>query len=413
MKLKKICLLSGLILLVLLPSLTGCGMIPSAHATDLMADVTANKLALSAPAPDFYNAAKDFSFDLFRQTASDENPLISPLSVLLALGMTANGADTHTLAEFEDVLGNGLPLQTLNEGYAWLIENLPSTSKAKLSLANSIWIREDTSPLPAFLQTNADYYGASAYRADFQDPQTVKDLNAWVKKHTDGQIDKVMEQIKPDIVMLLVNALTFDAEWAKIYEEYQVRDGEFANLSGQKTAVSMMHSEEAIFLKDDLATGFVKPYAQGYSFVALLPNEGIAFADYVNALDGERFASLWENAENKMVYAGLPKFSLSYEATLNDALSAMGLSSAFSDNADFSRLMDDRGLAIDEVIHKTKIDVDEKGTKAGAVTVVAIRETAHVIGETVLLDRPFVYAIVENETGLPVFLGAVTDLPAK
>ena len=406
---KKLYLLSGLILLALLPSLVACGMIPNAQAVDLMEGITANKVAPPAPSDEFLDATKDFSFALFRQVAGEDNPLVSPLSVYLALGMTANGANSHTLEEFEAVLGGGLSMQTLNEGYAWLMQNLPSSEKAKLALANSLWIREDVSPLSDFLQINADYYGAGAYRVDFQSPDTVRQINDWVKTHTDGQIDKVADSIKPNIVLILINALAFDAEWASIYQQNSIRPDKFKNLSGTVSTVSMMESKERIFLKDDLCTGFVKPYADGYSFVALLPNEGVAFADFVNALDGRRFASLWDNAEAKPVYATLPKFSFSFDMKLNDALAAMGLASAFDDTADFSRMLDDRQLCIDEVIHKTKIDVNERGTKAGAITAVTVGETAFLESETVTLNRPFVYAIVEKDTGLPVFIGAVTE----
>ena len=165
-------------------------------------------------------AVTDFAIRLFKESMEDgENTLISPLSVLVALSMTANGADNETLSQMEAVLG--MPIDQLNTWISTYMANLPEEEKYKLSLANSIWFKDDPSFVvnEEFLQTNADYYGAGIYKAPFDD-STLKEINTWVEDNTDGMIKDILDQIPEDAVMYLVNALAFDAEWQNIYNEY-------------------------------------------------------------------------------------------------------------------------------------------------------------------------------------------------
>lgn len=387
------------------------------EAADLMKGVAANKVS-GKPADEKFTAnVATFSLDLFQNSIdSAENSLVSPLSVLLALGMTANGADTETLAEMEAVLGGDIPLAELNEYLYSYVDSLPSAKKAKLSIANSIWFRDDQDRLMVeqdFLQTNADYYSAAAYKAAF-DKQTLKDINNWVKVNTDGMIDKILDEIAEDAVMYLINAIVFDAEWETIYNKGNINQGEFIAVDGNKQQADFMSSEEAHYLDDGRATGFIKPYAQGdYSFVALLPNEEIDLQDYIASLSGESFLRIINEAQEITVSATMPKFSYDYTVNMNDSLKDMGMPTAFSAAAaDFSKLgRSSRGnIYLWEVLHKTFIAVDERGTKAGAVTKVEMRDEAYYETRVVRLDRPFIYAIIDNATNLPMFIGTVVNL---
>lgn len=177
-------------------------------------------------------AVTDYAIRLFKESMEDgENTLISPLSVLVALSMTANGADGETLSQMESVLG--MPIDQLNTWISNYMANLPEEEKYKLSLANSIWFKDDPTFVvnEDFLQTNADYYGAGIYRSPFDD-STLKEINQWVENNTDGMIKDILDQIPKDAVMYLINALAFDAEWQSIYKEYQIQDG--------KTSTSLM-----------------------------------------------------------------------------------------------------------------------------------------------------------------------------
>ena len=417
-KLPKLSLvLAASFLLLAAITLNTVGCTPQVQAADIMKGLVSEKVEGKASDDKFLKNTADFSLDLFKSTISPEdNSLISPLSVLLALAMTANGADTATLVEMEAVLGGDIPLAQLNEYLYTYVGSLPSAKKAKLSIANSIWFREDEDRLMVeqdFLQTNADYYGAAAYKAAF-DKQTLADINNWVENNTDGMIDKILDEIAEDAVMYLINAIVFDAEWKDIYNKDNVRQGEFTAIDGSKQQADFMSSEEAHYLDDGRATGFIKPYADGnYSFAALLPNEGINVQDYVTCLSGEGLLRAIEEAQEITVNATMPKFSYDYTVNMNDSLKDMGMPTAFSAAAaDFSKLgRSTRGnIYLYEVLHKTFIAVDERGTRAGAVTKVEMRDEAYFETKIVRLDRPFVYAIIDNATNLPIFIGTVVNL---
>ena len=417
---KKIILtvMSVLLIFSIVLNLTGCST--KVQLDDLLKGINANKVAGKASDDDFSQSQMRLAVDMFKSSvleSKNENVLISPLSVQLALAMTANGADGETKAEMEALLGGKIPLEELNEYLYAYVKNLPSEDKFKLQIANSIWFRDDEGRLQVeqdFLQKNADYYGAQVYKDAF-DEQTLKDINNWVKEHTDGMIDKILEEIDPDTVMYLINALVFDAEWEHVYDKSDVYKGKFTNISGTEKQIDMMHSEESIYLQDKKATGFMKSYSGGkYSFAALLPNEGVDIYDYIADLTGESLTKTLSTSKSGMVMATLPKFSYEYELTMNELLKDMGMPTAFSSsNADFLKLgKSTRGnIYIGEVLHKTFISVDELGTKAGAVTKVEMKDECAAMSEWVVnLNRPFVYMIVDNETNLPVFIGTMMDV---
>ena len=411
-------LLSILLVCSIVLNLTGCAT--KVQAADLMEGVKANTVPGKAADDAFAQSQMRLAVDLFQSSvleSKDENVLISPLSIQLALAMTANGADVNTKAEMEALLGGEISLEDLNEYLYSYVNNLPSAEKYKLQIANSIWFRDDEGRLQVekdFLQKNADYYGAQAYKAAFDD-QTLKDINNWVKDHTDGMIDSILDQIDEDAVMYLINALVFDAEWQHVYDKSDVYKGKFTNIGGTEKQVDMMHSEETVYLQDENAIGFMKPYSGSkYNFAVLLPNEGVDIYEYIAGLTGESLMETLSTPQLGMVMATLPKFSYEYELTMNDVLKELGMPSAFSgDTADFSKMAhSSRGnIYIGDVLHKTFISVDELGTKAGAVTKVQMNDESAPMSEWVVtLNRPFVYMIIDNETNLPVFIGTVMDV---
>ena len=361
-------------------------------------------------------AVTDFAVRLFQNSMTEgESTLVSPLSVLCALAMTANGAEGETLAQIEETLG--LDVDTLNSWLHTYMENLPQSKQAKLSLANSVWFKQDEKfeIKQDFLQTNADYYGASLYGAPF-DSRTLKDINGWVDDHTDGMIPEILNELDPDAVMVLVNALAFDAEWQNIYKETQVRDATFFTEDGSPRKVELMHCSEYAYLEDGLATGFIKYYeGRDYAFAALLPNEGVAVADYVASLTGEGLWNTLQSASQEKVFTAIPRFETETSLELNDALKAMGMPKAFNDVlAEFYGIGNYAGesLYINRVCHKTFIKVDEKGTKAGAATAVEMSPTESAPSaqpKEVILDRPFLYLLIDCETNLPFFIGSMMD----
>ncbi len=386
---------------------------------NLMENVTSQITEAGPVNGDFVAAGADFALDLFRKSAAaGENTMISPLSVLLALSMTANGAAGETLAQMENVLGSGLTVDRLNGYLRDFTASLTSSEKAKFASANSVWFRDDGESIAVsadFLQKNADYYHADAYGAAFDD-QTVDDINSWVSIHTDGLIDGILDKIPAEAVMYLINAVVFDAEWEKVYTLEQVYDGTFHAQDGTEQTVPMMRSEETRYLDDGKATGFIKPYAGGqYGFAALLPNEDIPPEEYIASMTGESFLGTISGQKSGIVYAEMPKFSSEYKVEMNGILTELGIEDAFNPFlADFSKLGSSPlgNIFISSVLHKTYISVDELGTKAGAVTSVEMSVTSMPAGEiyTVTLDRPFVYAIIDSTTNLPLFIGVVNNI---
>lgn len=357
-------------------NLTGCAT--KVQATDLMEGVQPNTVTGKAADDAFAQSQMRLAVELFQSSvleSKDENVLISPLSIQLALAMTANGADGNTKAEMEALLGGEISLEDLNEYLYSYVNNLPSAEKYKLQIANSIWFRDDEGRLQVekdFLQKNADYYRAQAYKAAY-------------------------------------------AEWQHVYDKSDVYKGKFTNIGGTEKQVDMMHSEESVYLQDKNAIGFTKPYSGSkYNFAVLLPNEGVDIYEYIAGLTGEKLMETLSTPQLGMVMATLPKFSYEYELTMNDVLKELGMPSAFSgDTADFSKMAhSSRGnIYIGDVLHKTFISVDELGTKAGAVTKVQMNDESAPMSEWVVtLNRPFVYMIIDNETKLPIFIGTVMDI---
>ena len=409
--------LTALLLCMVLLSagLTGC---TSAKATDLMTGVQPGdrKTSIDVTGPEAA-AVTDFAVRLLQNLPSgEENTLLSPLSVLCALAMTENGAKGETLSQMETVFG--LDLATLNHYLYAYTKSLPQGDKYQLSLANSIWLRDDAhlTVEPAFLQTNADWYGAGAFKAPF-DHSTCKEINRWVEDHTNGMIDGVLDKIPAEAMLYLINALAFEAEWQSVYETTQVWQDTFTAQDGTERTVDFLHSKEYRYLSDDKASGFIKYYADNqYAFAALLPDEGVSVSDYVAGFTGEKLHDLLLNCTAEPVYTSIPKFETEYAASLAETLQSMGLTDAFdSAKADFTAMgrSENGPLFINDVIHKTYIKVDEKGTKAGAVTAVEMNvESAAPIEDPkeVNLNRPFIYMIVDTEANLPIFLGTMLDI---
>lgn len=355
------------------------------------------------------------SIGLFNRSYEGENTLVSPLSIISALGMTANGAREETLKEFENFFGLG-SMEEFNKYIAAYSKGLPNNEKYKFNLANSIWLNSGVgfTPNEEFLKLNGSYYNAEIYEAPFSG-ETKDAINAWVNENTDEMIPKILEEIDSGTIMYLINALAFDAEWQRIYNESDIFTDKFTKEDGSSSDVEFMYSKESKFLQGDNYTGFIKDYKDGkYSFVAVLPNEDIKMADFIKDFNYEL---LYENLANPVdteVHATLPKFSYAFSTSLSETLKAMGLETAFdTERADFSGMgtATEGKVFIGDVLHKTFIEVNEKGTRAGAVTAVVMETTSAPMDyHEVRLDRAFMYMIVERETNLPMFIGTLMSV---
>lgn len=370
--------------------------------------------------------AADFAVHLLQgnlEGKEGKNVMISPTSVLTVLAMTANGAKGDTLSQMLSVLARNQDMDGLNENLKAWTDGLTDAEGASLKSANAIWIRDEGKKLTveeSFLKKNADYYHADVYQAAF-DEKTLRSMNLWAEEKTEGKIKKILGNLQEDAVMYLVNAVVFDGSWENAYEPYQVRDDVFSNGKEEKETVPFMYSEESSYIRDEKAAGFVKPYKEGYRFVALLPDEGISPKEYMASMDGEHFLSLLAGAETDVtVKTSMPKFKAEYEAELSRILAGMGMEDAFDGTkADFQGIgaLPDTPVYLSRVIHKTYISVEELGTEAAAATVGEMvaggaRQEPSSKSYEVYLTRPFVYAIVEDGTNIPVFIGILNQVNA-
>lgn len=422
MKRKQTMRLMGLLLAAAL-LVCGCAKTPEtpkspvspikAKAADLMEGISPTREPGGEMKEEWADAASDFAVRLIRAArGADQNNVISPLSVLSALSMTALGAKGETLSQMEQVLGMSRDdLKAFYSAYAALLAG------DELGLANSVWFKdsEDFTIEQAFLQENADWFGAGVYRAPF-DEKTLADINAWVKEKTKEMIPEMLDQIPSSAVTYLINALAFEAKWQETYNEYQVREGDFTREDGTKQKAQLMYSTENLYVTVPGAKGFLKSYEGGrFAFAALLPEEGTTTAQFLEKLDGAALRRALKDASPATVYAAIPKFETKFGAELSEVLKGMGMPLAFSQQADLTGIgHSSRGpLKISRVIHKTFISVAEQGTKAGAATIVEVTaEGAPEIidPKEVILDRPFVFMLVDTQTMIPFFIGEITDI---
>lgn len=386
---------------------------------DLMTGVIARKLELSPDSEAGSAVVAEFGLRLAKNCWKDgENLLVSPLSVLCALAMTANGAEGETLAQMEKVFG--ITSEELNSYLRWYMDALPQGNTYRLHVANSIWVNDHArfTPNQEFLQVNADYYGADIYTAPF-DASVLDAINGWVEEHTDGMIPRILDYMPENAMMYLVNALAFEAQWACEYKPNQVHKRVFTKEDGTEQTAELMYSTERVYLENELATGFIKEYeGEAYAFVALLPKEGTTVDALLRSLTGEELRWILDDAQRATVRAAIPKFEMAYSAELSEILAAMGMKNAFDAyKADFSGLgtFADGKIYISRVLHKTFISVGEQGTKAGAATAIeapGATSVAPVNEKEVYLDRPFVYLLIDCESGVPFFVGVMTDVNA-
>lgn len=398
--------------LLMLGSATACTPEKKVAAAELSAAYTRQATETGEITDDFRSAMANFSIELFKQTITKDskNEVFSPLSAVMCLALIANGADGETLAQLQDLLG--MDIDALNRSLYAYADSLYTSKDCSVNLANSVWIREGFPVKADFLQTNADWYGAQAYQAPFA-ATTVNDINNWCFNKTNGKIKKVLERISPDEVMYLINALDFDAKWNVEYEKTDISDDVFRNYDETQSDVKMLFSSESTYLSDDDAIGFLRPYKdRKYSFVGLLPNEGMDVYEYIENLSGEGWQALWDSRSYASVIARMPEFTYEAEHDLTPILQTLGATDMFTETADFSKMSDATPLYCGFIKQKVFIQVDREGTKAAAITIGGMDGESAGPDETIYiaLDRPYVYAIVDNATGLPLFLGAVTNL---
>ncbi len=375
-------------------------------AAELSAGFHGNYRGEDGVDPGIYN---NYAFTLFsKSNENGENLLISPLSALACTAMLCNGAGGETLAQLEAALG--CDTGSLNKTVYAALSGLVSGKDHRIGSASSMWVHEGLNVRSDYLQTNADYIGAQVYSAKFDD-STVKDINNWAKKKTDGMIPHLVDDLPVDSVMALLNSVLFDMKWQEKYEKDDISDGVFRNADGSAKTVPYLHSDEGVYFSDENTVGFAKYYLNSdYMFIGLLPDESIDINEYINTFTAEKWAALWSARENASVVTAMPEFDFDSETDLQAVFKSLGVTDLFDpDKADLSKISD-QTLYCSVFRQKARIEHGRNGTKAAAVTFSFLCGRAAPSELVVHLDRPFVFLIADAKTGSPVFTGAVKNL---
>ncbi len=361
----------------------------------------------------FKTAYAEFAIDLLQgamKASGGANTVISPLSVYSSLSMVANGASGTTKTEMEQAMG-GISVADLNKYLYDFVAGMPVNEWMTFEVANSIWIdkKQNVSVPKSFLQTAADYYEAQVFKDTF-DKNTAGNINNWISERTDGLVNKLLDSDDTaGAAMILLNTVLFEATWSSRFSTSDVADGVFVSASGQQRTVPMMSKREKMkYIVMNNAVGFAKEYAGSkFSFVALMPNVGTSVEQFAQQLTAEKLQTAFNSAATTLKVT-MPKFSIEQTLDLEELLTGMGVKTAFTAHANFSGLDSTGGMYLDKAMTGARIEVNENGTKAAAATHYSEIKSAQVVPVT--LDRPFIYMITDNSTGLPLFIGSVTDI---
>ena len=363
----------------------------------------------------------EFGINLFKEiykADNDMNIFISPYSVSVALAMTLNGAAGDTQQAMTDTLQlQGLSSETINTAFLQMQEALQTSDpKVTLSIANSLWGNDSITFESDFLQRNTQFFNAEVSILDFLDPSTLTTINQWVNDNTNSKIPTILDRIDRNAVLYLINAIYFKGTWQTEFKPENTRDGTFNLANGSQKQVPMMFRSGGSYSHyySDTVQAISLPYGEGqFSMYIFVPTNRSDLGAFLDTLTPENWENWMTQFSERKMDLRMPKFKVEYGAKeLKDVLTTLGMGVAFdAGRADFSRMadLDDLGsnLYIDTVLHKTFVEVNEEGTEAAAATVVGIVKTS--VPPQFNVDRPFFYAIRDNETGTVLFMGTVVD----
>lgn len=374
-------------------------------------------IQLSLKQQNIIQNTNDFGIRLFKNlngTAAKSNLFISPLSISMALGMTYNGSANSTKTAFEQTLGyTGMDQKDINLTYKTLLDYFPTCdNKVTLDIANSIWYRQDFPVLQGFIDTNQKYFNAQVQPLDFNDLASKDIINKWVSDQTNAKIPSIIDEISPDHIMFLINAVYFKGLFKMTFDKSKTDNLPFTLWDGSSKQVLTMHQKAShMFFDNTVFSSIELPYSNGrYNMEIFVPKDGSTVDDIINQLTVPVW-NTWLNSYTlqQEVNVSLPKFKFSYEETLNNSLSALGLGIAFTSDADFTNINAGGSLQISKVKHKTFVDVNEEGTEAAAVTSVDIIVTSMPTPIFFTVDRPFLFMISEKESKSILFMGKVME----
>lgn len=367
---------------------------------------------------DLSRANNEFGFDVFKklhQHNPGTNLFVSPSSIATALTMALNGAKGATADEMKTMLKiNQFELANINAAYKIMLNTLPALdNKVVLRSANSIWYRQGFPVKPPFLETNTQFFGSQVQALDFRNPDAKNVINGWVSDKTRGLIPSIIDQIPDNAIMYLINAMYFKGSWTHKFDKDETVEMPFLKEDQTTTPVDMMgfggtvkfplYTEESFY-------GIDLPYGDSvYSMTLLVPRGNADVETLIANLNAQKWQQIITGMSRQEMNLRMPKFKMKYEKTLNRALQELGMQTAFIPrSADFTHIADAE-LSVDEVKHKSFIEVNEEGSEAAAVTSIGIVVTSIPIYPDILLNRPFLFVIRENQAGNVLFLGKMMN----
>lgn len=361
------------------------------------------------------------SFLQLAEPDEDGNIFISPTSALIAMLMVYNGTEGDTREEIEKALKlDGLSEKEVNEAARALMDTLhQKEEKIEVKLANSLWLNEDYSFNDDFSKKMNDYFAAEIDEIDIFDDASADRINNWVKKETNGLIDEIVEAPLPEnLLSYIINALYFNGTWKYEFNKDMTFDDLFYTENGEKDMQFMTINEELPYFETDELQAIKLPYGDGkMNMQVFLPKENVAIDDVVRNMTEKTWENWQDSFKEEEGTINLPKFSLEYETILNEPLQQLGIQEAFSDRADFSKMVPPEvSVYISEVKQKTFIEVDEEGTEAAAVTSVEITLESTIEDDPrfyMHVNRPFLFAIYDESSETILFLGLIKSPEAN
>jgi serine protease inhibitor len=372
-----------------------------------------------SPASALAQPYEHFGFDVLRELHTHQpsgNVFVSPTSIAVALAMTSNGAkDATREAILKTLHADGQSMEAVNAANRALVEQISKTTSVQLSMANALWLQQEFPVDGSFVETLQSAYGAQAENLNFRSPEAVRTINAWVAKHTNDRIQKILDGVDPATVAVLTNAIAFKGKWSKPFDPTVTQPHDFMTAGGTSRKVPMMkHSAEYGYANANGLESIRLPYADGtFAMYVVLPQDTAGMQTFLEKLTPEEFATLRASMHPRDGMIELPRFTIKYDTTLNTVLTKLGMGVAFSANANFEGISKaPRRFQISEVRHASFLSVDEEGTEAAAATSVGIRATAMRITEPpfhMIVDHPFFVAIRDERSGQLLFTGVIGE----
>lgn len=383
-------------------------------------EVDESFLILSDAQHEMVNNNNSFAFSLYNKTMGMNSRVVSPLSVTYLMSMLANGADGETQQQILATLGwagEGIQqpsLQDINDYSRMLIEKTARLDKAvTVEIANYVAVNKEFKLNSKFQKSVERDYKAGVESLNFTSPSTLKRINDWCNDRTHGMIPSIINELDPDAVSYLMNAIYFNGTWKDKFSKEETKQEMFRGYTRDIQYVDMMHRHGEYFYADGDGYSAVSiPYGNGaFRMTVILPSEGSFLKDVMASMDGGKFQALQRSMEKCNVDLKIPRFTTEVDLPLNDIISALGAPLIFSSQADFSQFA--RGdFYVSKMFQKAKIEVSEEGTKAAAVTAAIMMMSAvrpekkrNVVFHA---DSPFAYIISENSTGSIYFMGQYT-----